>query len=316
MQPAIPIIDLATSFTDELTTAHPTVTAIRDAAMYAGFFYVTNHRVPAALIENQFAHSEKLFALPLAEKQQFALVPQKSMRGYEALGTQQLEAGMERDLKESYQLGKHYDATDPYVVKHYAPYGENRWPTSLPGFQTQCLTYLEQMQRLSDHLLTLLALSLQLPTNYFQRFNTKPSDILRLLRYPPQPQNASKNLFGAGAHTDWGAITLLAQDSVGGLEVKLPSGNWVSAPPIANSFVINLGDMIPRWTNGKYQSNPHRVRNLNSHGRDRYSIVYFKDLDFEAVIEPIMETGETALFCPCTVRDHMNEMYRKSYGAL
>ena len=140
---------------------------------------------------------------------------------------------------------------------------------------------------------------------------------LRMVRYPAHPADADERTFGAGAHTDWGAITILAQDAHGGLEVHLPDGRWASATPIDDCFVVNLGDMIPRWTNGRYRSNPHRVRNLYSGGAERFSIPFFYEPHYYARIEALPGTvppGETPRFGPCTVGEHLREMYLKTYG--
>jgi isopenicillin N synthase-like dioxygenase len=140
---------------------------------------------------------------------------------------------------------------------------------------------------------------------------------LRLCRYPPQPEDAGADVFGAGAHTDWGAITILAQDDLGGLEVQAADVSWMPARPIPGTFIVNLGDMIPRWTNGRYRSNPHRVINANATGRDRYSIPFFYSPNYHARIEALPGTvppGEAPRFAPCTAGEHLAEMYRRTYG--
>jgi isopenicillin N synthase-like dioxygenase len=140
---------------------------------------------------------------------------------------------------------------------------------------------------------------------------------LRMIRYPPHPADADEQTFGAGVHTDWGALTILAQDVHGGLEVCMPDGSWVEATPKEACLVVNLGDMIPRWTNGLYHSNPHRVRNRYSNGLPRYSIPFFYEPDYMARIEPIPGTvmpGEEPRFIPCTAGKHLEEMYRRTYN--
>jgi isopenicillin N synthase-like dioxygenase len=138
-----------------------------------------------------------------------------------------------------------------------------------------------------------------------------------MIRYPAHPEGADERTFGAGAHTDWGAITILAQDSHGGLEVQMPDGTWVPATPMEGSFVVNLGDMIPRWTNGLYHSNPHRVRNTHSGGQPRYSIPFFYEPEYTARIDPVPGTvapGTSPRFTPCTAGEHLREMYLKTYA--
>ena len=179
------------------------------------------------------------------------------------------------------------------------------------------LAYYAAMDVLARDLMSLLALSLELDAYYFVPLFATPSATLRLIKYPPHPGAARANQLGAGAHTDWGAITLLAQDDIGGLEVQNAAGQWISAPPIAGTFVINLGDMFPRWTNGLYHSNMHRVLNNKMAGRDRYSIPFFYSPDHLARIECLPTCTDEAnppKYQPCTSGEHMDEMFRRSYG--
>lgn len=313
----IPVIDLSEALHSGDARSATVAAQIRSAAETSGFFYVASHGVPRQLVERQFEAAAKFFALPADQKEPLSMRNSQAMRGYESIGSQTLDASANADLKESFQCGFEYAPTHPYVVKRYETYGQNQWPAQMPEFETTCLDYLAAVQNLSQRLMQLLALSLGLPEGYFDRLNDNPADILRMLRYPPQPAGADSKTFGAGAHTDWGAITILAQDANGGLEVKMPDDSWVAATPIPDTFVVNLGDMIPRWTNGRYRSNLHRVRNLNASARDRYSVVFFVDLDWEARIEPIegLEPAEDGtIYQPCTVGEHMGEMYRKTYG--
>jgi len=178
------------------------------------------------------------------------------------------------------------------------------------------VAYHGALRHLSDHLLSLVALSLELEEDWFEEHHDWPGSVLRLVRYPPQPDSTEFNQIGAGAHTDWGGITLLAQDDIGGLEVQNAADEWVSAPPIADSFVVNLGDLMSRWTNGVYRSNMHRVLN-SDRARDRYSIPFFHSPRFDAVIEPVptcVNDQQPPKFEPCTTSEHMNEMFRLSYG--
>jgi isopenicillin N synthase-like dioxygenase len=162
-----------------------------------------------------------------------------------------------------------------------------------------------------------MALSLDLPEDYFEHVYDTPGLGLRLLHYPPQPEKAAPNQIGAGAHTDWGGITLLAQDGVGGLEVRNAAGEWIAAKPIPGTFVINLGDLMARWTNGLYNSNAHRVMNNGIRRTDRYSIAFFYSPRPSAVIEALptcVAADRPAQFESCTAQEHMDEMFRRSYG--
>lgn len=306
---AIPIISLAR---DDAAVAAD----IRAACMAHGFFYVADHGVPEDLVAAQFAWAARFFALPEAEKAALDLRNSPARRGWEGIGAQTLDLSAQPDRKESFYCGPDYPDDHPYIRAGLTNYGGNQWP-ALPGFREQMTAYMAATTALAERLMRALALSLSLPPDYFDRTMADPMLTLRMIRYPPHPADAAADVFGAGAHTDWGAITILAQDDLGGLEVQAADGSWMPATPIPGTFVVNLGDMIPRWTNGLYRSNMHRVINANPSGRDRYSIPLFYSPNYHARIEAVpgsVPPGEAPRFAPCTAGEHLSEMYRKTYG--
>jgi isopenicillin N synthase-like dioxygenase len=313
----IPVLDL----TDALEVGSPrsaeVARLLRQAATTSGFFYVIHHGIDAAMMQRQFALARELLELPAERRAALSMHKSPIMRGYEALGEQTLDAAMKPDLKESFYCGMDWPADHPYVKAGYQTYGPSQWPEELPHAQGQCQAYIAAMNRLSERIMQLMALSLDLPERYFDASCKDPMVTLRMIRYPAHPEGADERTFGAGAHTDWGAITVLAQDTHGGLEVQMPDGSWVAATPIEGSFVVNLGDMIPRWTNGLYHSNPHRVRNLHSGGAPRFSIPFFYEPEYVARIEAVPGTvapGEVSRYTPCTAGEHLREMYEKTYA--
>lgn len=313
----IPVIDL----TDALQTRGPrsadVAAQFRAAATASGFFYIRNHGVPTALIEAQFALAKALFDLPAETKAALSIRRSPIMRGFEAVGEQTLDLSALPDIKESFYCGIAWPDDHPYVRAGYQTYGPNQWPTELPQAPLQCALYIDAMLALSRRLMQIMALSLTLPETYFDDTSRSPMVTLRMVRYPPHPTDAGDRTFGAGEHTDWGALTILAQDAHGGLEVRTPDGRWVEATPIPDTFVVNLGDMIPRWTNGRFHSNPHRVRNRFSAGRARYSIPFFYEPDHDARIVAVPGTiapGEVPVYAPCTAGEHLKEMYTRTYG--
>ena len=316
----IPVIDLSSSRDSEAEAA-AAAHEIHRACRETGFFYVAHHGVDAGLIEAQFAWAQRFFALPLADKLALHMKQSRTAAGYEPLGAQVLDSqdvsadAAPSDLKEAFYCGME-PSEHPWPTARTPHWAENQWPPALPGFRGQMLHYASALRPLADHLMSLLARSLELPANWFAPAFATPSATLRLIKYPPQPEDAAANQIGAGAHTDWGGITLLVQDDAGGLEVRNADGHWIEARPIPGTFVVNLGDLIARWTNGVYTSNMHRVRNGRSN-RERYSMPFFYGPDPATVIEPIpgcLGEQRARLFPTCTAAEHMTEMFRRSYG--
>jgi isopenicillin N synthase-like dioxygenase len=318
----IPVVDVAAALTGDLTARQDAARAIRLACRDTGFFYVIGHGIDPALIEQQFAWAKRFFDLPLATKQALDMKLSPSAAGYEPIGGQVLDSqdpnatAAPADLKEGFYIGAELPDDHPLARLRIRSYGHNQWPAELPQFRNQMLAYRAAVQSLADQLLALLARSLDLPEDWFAPYFANAGETLRLIKYPPHPAAALAGQLGAGAHTDWGGFTILAQDDAGGLEVRNVNGEWLSAVPIPGSFVINLGDLMARWTNGIYMSNMHRVLN-NRSGRDRYSVPYFYGPQPNAVISAIptcVDAAHPPKFATCTAAEHVDEMFARSYG--
>jgi len=276
----IPVIDVAPLLdgADKPAVAKQ----INWALANAGFMYVKGHGVDPALIDATFAQARAFFDLPEAAK--MALHVSKSgttLRGYIEPFGENTDPTRTRDLKEAYDIGPETPGdTTPF-------FGANPWPdaAAVPGFAEAVYGYHEAMKGLSQKLLAGIALSLDLDEDFFAPKLTNPICIQRLLHYPPQTGPIDESVIGIGAHTDYGNLTILAQDDVGGLQVMNRDGDWIEAPPIPGTFVINIGDLVQRLTNDVYLANLHRV--VNSSGRERYSIPFFIDADYEAEFGPI-----------------------------
>jgi isopenicillin N synthase-like dioxygenase len=313
----LPVVDLAASLAPNESAREAAARRLGDICCDTGFFYITGHGVSPPLLAAQFARSREFFALPVAQRMALHMKHSRGKAGYEPLGGQTLDGSSPPDLKESFYVNADMPATHPYVGAGLRGYGGNQWPAGLPGFRAQMLGWHARMSSLGAHLMGLLARSLQLPEDYFSRFYSHPCATLRLIRYPPHPGDALAGQLGAGVHTDWGGLTLLAQDDTGGLEVQDSAGRWIAAPPLPGSFVVNLGDLMARWTNGIYHSNPHRVRNASPRAQDRYSVAFFYSPDHRARIEALpgcVSDARPARHAPCTSGDHMDEKFRQSYG--
>jgi isopenicillin N synthase-like dioxygenase len=258
---------------DELAIA----SEIRTTALDTGFFYIANHGVPAETVDGAFRVLPQFFALPLEFKER--LRRGKGRKGFEGAGIQIIDAGSPPDLKESWNVGWDRDPDDPSPAI-------NQWPEDLPGFREAIESYYRRVDAVGARLIRLVALSLALPADFFAAAFDPPWTSLRCLCYPPQPEDAQYNQMGAGAHTDIGALTILAQDDCGGLELCNVAGEWLSAVVIPRTFVVNIGDMLARWTNDRYRSSLHRVMHATTK-RSRYSMAFFYSPRHATTIAPI-----------------------------
>ena len=310
---ALPVVDVSALAGDDAARRFAVGREIRAACLDKGFMYITGHGIPEATIEAAFAASRSFFSLPLAEKDALDMKHSFCNRGYEPIKRQTLEEGAPPDLKESFYLGPDLPLDDPRVVRGLFNHGPNRWP-DLDGFRPAMEAYQAAVTALAARLLRGLALSLDLDEDFFEAFAHEPFVGLRLIRYPQQPSVALPDEKGCGAHTDFGGITVLAQDENSGLQVYDPVEGWVEAPPRPGSFVVNLGDFVARWTNDLYRSTLHRVVNLS--GRERYSIATFfsGNAEYEvSCIPTCLAPGETPKYPPTTMNRHIAEMYRRTY---
>ncbi|MCL6706699.1 isopenicillin N synthase family oxygenase [Pseudomonas sp. R2.Fl] len=312
---SLPVIDISGLSSSSPEKRAAVGEALRRTCLDKGFFYCAGHGIPQGLIDAVFGEIKTFFSRPEAEK--LAVDKAKSFcnRGYEMLRGQTLEAGAPPDLKEGYYVGVELPMDDPRVAARRFNRGPNQWPADQPGFRPVMMAYFAAMQDLGERLMRGMALSLDLPESYFDAYCRDPLGTLRLLHYPPQPKDAAPNEKGAGAHTDFGGLTLLMQDEVGGLQVHdAATDSWIHADPIPGTYVVNLGDMIARWTNGRYRSTLHRV--VNASGRERYSIPFFYVGNPDHKVECLpncLGPGETPKYPPTTVEDHLKAMYQRTY---
>jgi isopenicillin N synthase-like dioxygenase len=286
---SLPIIDvaaLAGGSGDRLAVAK----ALDSACRESGFFYVTGHGVDPALIGRLEQLSREFFALDLDTKMAIRMERGgRAWRGYFPVGGE-LTSG-KPDWKEGIYFGTELPADHPLVRGGTPLHGPNLLPDRPAGFPEAVLEYMAALTRLGHALMAGLALGLGLEESYFaDRYTGHPLTLFRIFNYPVPPADVTP-VMGVGEHTDYGVLTILAQDDVGGLQVRSRS-RWVEAPPIPGSFVCNIGDMLDRMTGGLYRSTPHRVQNRGQ--RDRLSLPFFFDPNFHAEVRPI-DLGKTVL---------------------
>ncbi|WP_418129405.1 isopenicillin N synthase family oxygenase [Variovorax sp. 375MFSha3.1] len=281
---ALPLIDVSALIAG--TAGRDAVAAQIGAACRAhGFFYVTGHGVDPALVKRLEELSHRFFELPEETKMRWRMaLGGRAWRGYFPLGGE-LTSGRP-DWKEGLYLGTELPATHPLVQAKTPVHGPNLFP-EVPGFRETILDYMAAVTQLGHRLMEGIALSLGLEAGYFaKRYTADPLILFRLFNYPSQPVPEGLDVqWGVGEHTDYGLLTILHQDHIGGLAVHTPGG-WIDAPPVAGSFVCNIGDMLDRMTGGLYKSTPHRVRR-NTSGHDRLSFPLFFDPNFEARVQRI-----------------------------
>ena len=280
----IPIINIS-ALVSGSEERHEVAAKIGQACRDWGFFYIIGHGVDEPLQRRMEKVSQQFFAQDLETKLEIAMSRGgRAWRGYFPVGGE-LTSG-KPDLKEGIYFGAELQDDHPLVKAGTPMHGPNLFPPNMPQFREIVLDYMAAMTRLGHSLIAGIALSLGLEESYFaDRYTSDPLILFRIFNYPaPSLNSETESSLGVGEHTDYGLLTILRQDMSGGLEVKAKS-DWVTASPIANSFVCNIGDMLDRMTGGHYLSTPHRVRNLAGH--NRLSFPFFFDPNFNAEVRPI-----------------------------
>ncbi|BGP40926.1 hypothetical protein JCM10450v2_004930 [Rhodotorula kratochvilovae] len=293
-----------------------------------GFFYVTGYEalVPQELVDEVFAYNERFFALPLEKKDALAYTSSKANRGYLSFGREQaslsknpdqIEAEREamKDQKETFEIG---NDIDPQYPEH--------WPNEedIPGFKATMNRFHILLDQLHLRLMSLLAISLDLPPDFFVPQINGRNHCLRLLHYPPVPRSGSNNRIGA--HTDFGTTTILFQDDTGGLEIEAPSGEFIPVVPRPGTFIINFGDILARWSNDALKSTIHRAvlpvlkegEDPNALTKTRRSVAYFCNPNPDALISciPGLEgPSGKAKYEPVVAGEYYAQMLEAEIGA-
>ena len=306
----ISLIALSNPSTDAI------VKAIGQACRSHGFFAVTGHGIPEPVIASAFTASKQFFDLDEPFKQSLHINQSTCHRGFDPIGWQALDlsqsSAAQPDLKESFYVGTLPQKNSTRAVPNH---GANQWPSTsvLPAFRTAISAYSDLVNLLALRLMRLIAQSLGSTPTAFDSAMQYPTTTTRLLHYPPQA-GVGASAIGSGAHTDWGALTILAQDDAGGLEVRLRDDRWVAVAPQPGALIINTGDLMQRWTNDLYRSSWHRVVNRHA-DRARYSIAHFFDLDHFAVVDTLsccITADNPKKYAPIVAGEYIMAMYRRT----
>ena len=282
----LPIIDIGPLSEPYSEAWQPVISAIDSACRNSGFFYIKNHGISPEQMQSMFALSASFFNLPYPEKESIAISESHNHRGWGHTGAEQLDPEAPTDWKETFDMALDLHKDHPLSQACPEFYGPNRYP-QMATFQQAMNQHYELLSRLSMRILEAMALALKEPKDFFTTCFEGQTSVLRLLHYPPRTSESSAAPDqAAGAHTDYGCITLLAQDDVGGLEVQANDGQWISAPPVENTFVVNIGDLMQRWTNDQYKSTAHRVKSPPPYVH-RYAIPFFVEPRFDTQVDCI-----------------------------
>jgi isopenicillin N synthase-like dioxygenase len=304
----IPVIDIGGLAAGGLAATADVAGKMLQAAEATGFFYVRNHGVPQSLIDDVFATSHRFFTSPTAEKQRVSVNPWH--RGFLRAGEAKMYAGSRPDLKESFIWGLDTATGLPEPDEFGTP--PNQWPEADPQMRPTLTAYFDAVNLVGWQLLRAFATSLDIEPDRFVRSIARPTSRGSIIYYPPQPPELGEEQFGVAPHTDWGCLTLLYQDQTGGLEVRGRDGNWVGATPIPGSYVVNVGDLLARWTNDRFQSTPHRV--VNRSGRERLSCAVFVDPDRDTAILPVTAPGEAARYGEVTCGAYVQSRFDAAFA--
>lgn len=304
----IPIIDLAPL--RDGSAPGKVAAELRRASEEVGFIYVSNHGVDPQLISTARQNALRFFRSPHELKLRVAM--EKTHRGFIPIGDSSMYEGAEPDQKETFVWGFEPTAEERAHNADNRLRCANRWPDFVPELKASALAYFGAVHGLASNLMQAFAVGLGLAEDAFVQTADRPVSRGSFVYYPPRPK-LRETQFGVGAHSDFGVLTILCQDDVGGLQVRSPDGLWLDATPISGTFVVNVGDLLERWSNDRYRSTPHRV--INSASRERLSLVTAYDPNFETLVDPatVCGPGETALYKPVRCGDYLNQRFGQSF---
>lgn len=286
--PEIPLIDFAPFLTGTPADRSAVAQQIAQACEMIGFFYLKGHGVPPALRSAMFERSGDFFHLPLEEKERSRATSDWN-RGW-IYSRDKANLSATSRVFEQYRIQREFAPNDADLERDDPLFQPNRWPQQIPSFRDDAVAYYDAMSTLGAQLLEAMAIGLGLPEDRFERYFRKPICQISLMYYPALPEGVGNEIKNLSAHTDEGPVVILAQGDIGGLEVKNLDGEWLAAPPVEGAFTVNIGNMMMWWSNGRYKSTLHRVRNTS--GAERFSIPFFWNADPDVIVEPLPELVE------------------------
>ena len=308
----IPVINVSPLREGKLEEAKSVAMEIRKAAEEIGFFYISNHGIPKQLIKQAYNATKDFFNKPTSFKNKVKI--NSNHHGFLSIGQAKMDDAKKEDLKESFVWGLDLSDDDTSVSEKNPFLGNNQWPAEMPQLRESVYPYFEAGLKCGTEMMKAFALGMGLPDDSFLKTFDKPIARGSIIFYPPQTSDLGEDQFGVSPHTDYGCLTLLWQDRVGGLEVKDIDGDWVKAPPIEDTLVVNVGDLLMRWTNNVFKSTPHRVVNKNL--TERYSMVIAWDPNFETIVDPsiVCKKGVQPFYPPVCCGEYVLSRFDSSFS--
>src|ERR1700733_9842421 len=307
----IPLLDIGPYLAGEPGARASLARAIESTCRDTGFLVIANHGIDQALIDATFAAAAALFDQPMERK--MALKVGDLNIGYLPYGAQivrtsKVHVNTQPNLSESFYIVNDLRSDDPRILSGDPLYGLNKWPAAMPEFKAATIAYMTAMRPLAAQMVSVIGTSLGLADDYFVSRFMEPTTTLRLIRYPAHA-GAADNQFGFAPHIDTNFLTLLARSALPGLEVRTTEGEWIRPPHVPNTFVVNTGEMLGRYSNDRYTATPHRV--INDNNTLRHAIPFFYGPGLDAIIEPVatcVSDDNPAKYEPLLYADHRRKL--------
>lgn len=304
----IPVIDI-TGLRDG-STPDTVARQLHQASQGLGFIYISGHGIPDDVIEAARAAAFDFFRSD--EERKAGVKVSARHRGWLGRGGAKMRDDAKADLKESFIWG--YETGDGITPDDHPLRGPNQWPADAPHLRDAAMAYFRHAHDVAHHLMRGFAIGLGLEEGFFLQTASQPLSRASFVYYPAQPEEMGEAQFGVGPHTDFGVLTVLCQDAVGGLQIEDVNGDWIEAPPIPGTLIVNVADLLARWTEGAYKSTPHRV--VNSSGRERLSLVLAFDPNPETMVDArnVFGPGHNAKEQPISVGDYLIWRFGKAFS--
>jgi isopenicillin N synthase-like dioxygenase len=315
----IPVIDLGPYLAGEPGALDRTAKELRFALTEIGFYFIVNHGVPQALIDETYRQVARFHAQPMDKKMEVRIdrhnVGYLPMRG-DTLRTSTVHAVTKANFNEAFFVARDLPDDHPDVVADRRFRSANRWPSGLPGFREAIVGYCGTLEQLVLRMMKLYAVALELPAAYFDAPFTDMQYKLRATHYPHQ-EVATDDEFGIAPHTDTSFLTLVAPNPVSGLSVRTRDARWIDVPGLPGAYVVNGGQMLQRWTNDFFLATPHRA--INRSGGERYALAFFCDSNIDWPVASVPTTvgpDKPPKFPTTWYTDYMIHYQKRTYDLL